>query len=52
MIIAVTSSVPLFGAELESYATERQFLSGLRARLAQAAPGSVAAAALRIRTEN
>jgi len=50
VIIAIASAEPLFGAELESYATERQFLSGLRARLAQATPGTVAAVALRIRT--
>ena len=51
MIIAIASAAPLFGAELESYATERQFLSGLRARLTQAVPGTVAAAVLRIRTQ-
>jgi hypothetical protein len=52
MIIAIASAQPLFGAELENYATERQFLSGLRARLTQAAPGTIAAAVLRIRTRS
>lgn len=50
MMIAISSTEPLFGPELASFATERQFLSGLRARLARAAPGSIAAAALRIST--
>ncbi|WP_353230185.1 C1 family peptidase [Novosphingobium sp.] len=50
MIIAIASATPLFGTELESYATERQFLTGLNTRLTRAQPGTVAAAALRIRT--
>ena len=51
MIIAIASVEPLFGPELEDYATERQFLSGLRARLTQARPGTVAAVALRLLTQ-
>jgi hypothetical protein len=51
MVIAIGSAEPLFDTDPQSYATERQFLSGLRARLARAAPGSVSAAVLRIRTK-
>lgn len=51
IMIAIASAQPLFGAELDSYATERQFLTGLRAKLARTAPGSVSAAVLRLRTK-
>lgn len=50
VLIALASARPLFGAELESYATERQFLTGLRAHLLEAPRGSVAAAVLRLKT--
>lgn len=50
-IIAIASVQPLFGAELETYATERQFLTGLRSKLTEAPSGSVAAAVLRIRSQ-
>ena len=51
MVIAIASAQPLFGAELATYGTERQFLSGLRARLTTVAPGTVSAAVLRLRTQ-
>lgn len=50
VLIALASSQPLFGPELETYATERQFLTALRAHLLAAPPGSVAAQLLRLRT--
>ena len=51
MVIAIGSVDPLFEGDPQSYATERQFLSGLRARLARAVPGSVSSAVLRLRTK-
>jgi hypothetical protein len=50
MVIALASDRPLFGDELKDYATERQFLTALRARLTTVAPDSVSAAVLRLRT--
>lgn len=50
MIIALSSNRPLFGPSTADYATERQFLSGLRSVLAKGEGGSVSAAVLRLRT--
>jgi len=50
-VIAIASAQPLFGPELEDYATERQFLTGLRAKLASAPKGSVSAMVMRIRSK-
>lgn len=50
-VIAISSAQPLFGSELETYGTERQFLSGLTAKLIRAAPGTVSAALLRLHTQ-
>ena len=50
ILIALASTKPLFGQEMEGYATERQFLTDLRAKLAAAPPASVAAATLRLRS--
>lgn len=50
MVIALASDRPLFGDELKDYATEREFLTALRARLTAVSPGSVGAAVLRLRT--
>jgi hypothetical protein len=51
MVIALASSQPLPADALDDYHTERQFLTGLRARLAHAPAGSITAAVLRLRTE-
>jgi len=50
LVIALASDRPLFGDELKDYATEREFLTALRARLTTVPPGSVGAAVLRLRT--
>lgn len=50
VLIAIASARPLFGSELETYATERQFLTALRAHLIAAPRGAVAAQLLRLRT--
>ncbi len=50
MIIALSSTAPLFGPAQADYATERQFLTGLRSALAKGEAGNVAAAVLRLRT--
>lgn len=50
ILLAIASSEPLFGAEVTTYETERQFLSTLRTRLASAAPGTVAATVVRLST--
>ena len=50
IVIALASAQPLFGSELASYATERQFLTGLRAHLLAAPVDSVAASVVRLKT--
>ena len=50
ILIALASDEPLFGSEPTSYATERQFLTALRARLATNPHGGVSAAVLRLKT--
>jgi len=50
MVIALASSRPLFGDELRDYATERQFLTALRAKLTTVPSSSVSAAVMRIHT--
>lgn len=50
MIIALSSTAPLFGPSTADYATERQFLTALRSVLAEAEVGTVSAAVLRLRT--
>ena len=50
MVIALASDRPLFGKELGDYASDRQFLSELRAKLIKAPTGAVSASILRIRT--
>ena len=50
IVIALTSAQPLFGAELASYSTERQFLTGLRTHLLAAPAGSVGASVVRLKT--
>ncbi len=50
LVVALASKEPLFGAELDDYRTERQFLTGLRARMLRVQPGQAAAAVLRLRT--
>lgn len=50
MVLALASTGPLFGTELADHATEREFLTLLRARLAGAAPGDIEAAVVRLRT--
>lgn len=50
MLIALASDQPLFGADMDGYATEREFLTGLRARLARLPAGSVSAAVVRLHT--
>ena len=56
MVIALASDRPMAddaaGAGANDYHTERQFLTGLRARLIQAPAGTVVAAVLRLRTES
>ena len=51
MVIALASDHPIAGDFAADYQTERQFLTGLRARLTQVPAGSVSAAVLRLRTE-
>lgn len=51
MVIALASDRPMTDEAASDYRTERQFLTGLRARLTQAPAGSVSAAVLRLRTE-
>ncbi len=50
MIIALSSTAPLFGPSTADYATERQFLTALRSVLAKGETGAVSAAVLRLRT--
>ncbi len=50
ILIALASAQPLFGVELRTYATERQFLTALRAHLLAAPRGGVSAAVLRLKT--
>ena len=50
MVIALASAQPLFGPELDGYGTERQFLTGLRARLASTPQRAVSAMVIRLRT--
>ncbi|WP_343057153.1 C1 family peptidase [Novosphingobium hassiacum] len=50
MIIALSSSGPLFEATKSDYSTEREFLSGLRSALSKREKGSASAAVLRLRT--
>ncbi len=50
MVIALASDRPLFGNELADYASERQFLTALRAKLTTVPAGAVSASILRIRT--
>ncbi len=52
VLILLASDKPLFGSELSSYRTERQFLTVLRARLTEAAKQGQAVSAdiARIRT--
>lgn len=50
MIIALSSTAPLFGPGNADYVTERQFLTALRGALAKGGSGSVSAAVLRLRT--
>ena len=52
MIIALASDRPLFGDELKDYASERQFLTALRAKLTTVPLEAVSASILRIRTRN
>lgn len=51
MVIALASDHPIADDFAADFHTERQFLTGLRARLTQAPAGSVSAAVLRLRTE-
>lgn len=51
IMIALASSQPLFDAEMKDYATERQFLTGLRARLNALPKDNVAATVLRLKTK-
>lgn len=51
VIIAIASAQPLFGPELKTYETERQFLTALRGKLNAAPKGSVSAAMLRVLTQ-
>ena len=50
MVVALASKAPLFGSELEDFTTERQFLTGLRARMVRLPAGETQAAVLRLRT--
>lgn len=49
-VIALASDRPLFGEDMKDYATEREFLTALRARLTKVPAQSVSAAVLRLRT--
>ncbi len=51
MVIALASVNPIGDDFATDYHTERQFLTGLRARLAQMPSGTVVAAVMRLRTE-
>jgi hypothetical protein len=51
VIIAIASAQPLFGPELKTYETERQFLTALRGKLTTVPAGSVSAAMLRVLTQ-
>jgi hypothetical protein len=51
VVIALASADPGADDLATDYSTERQFLTGLRARLTRAPAGSVSAAVLRLRTE-
>ncbi|MFM9937395.1 MAG: C1 family peptidase [Novosphingobium sp.] len=51
LLIALASDHPIADDFATDYHTERQFLTGLRARLAQMPVGEVTAAVLRLRTE-
>lgn len=50
VLIALASSKPLFGDELKSYTTEREFLTALRAKLTATPRDTVAASVLRVKT--
>jgi hypothetical protein len=50
IVIALAGDRPLFGDELRDYATEREFLTALRAKLTTVPAESVSAAVLRLRT--
>ena len=50
ILIALASAQPLFGPELKSDVTERQFLTALRAHLVAAPRGSVSSAVLRLKS--
>lgn len=50
ILIALASKEPLFGDQLNGAATERQFLTGLRARLLAVPQGNVSAAVVRLNT--
>ncbi|MFD2579457.1 C1 family peptidase [Novosphingobium colocasiae] len=50
ILLAIASNAPLFGNAMTTYETEREFLSTLRTQLAGAAPGTVAAAVVRLQT--
>lgn len=50
LVVALASKQPIFGAELDDYRTERQFLTGLRARMIRLPQGQASAAVLRLRT--
>ncbi len=52
VMIALSSAEPLFGDEIKTYATERQFLTALRAKLAGSKGTDVSAAVLRLRTSD
>ncbi|WP_420382304.1 C1 family peptidase [Novosphingobium sp.] len=52
MVIALASDRRLFGNELSDYASERQFLTALRARLTTVPAGAVSASILRLRTHD
>lgn len=51
LVIALASDQPFADNAADDYRTERQFLSGLRVRLAQMQSGAVVSAVMRLRTE-
>jgi hypothetical protein len=51
MVIAIASAQAFWGPVIHTYATERQFLTGLRTRLTVVSPETVSAAVLRIQTK-
>lgn len=50
VMLAIASAQPLFGDDMKTYQTERQFLTALRGKLTTVPRGSVSAAALRVLT--